>query len=67
MRDMNVPTFDYFISEYTYKQQEVPTSTGCVGSNLSRASHCFREQETLHSLFHTGWFQERFVSVSISL
>jgi hypothetical protein len=43
---------------------------------LSQASHCFHEQETLHSLLstgwfqeriHTGWFQERIQSVSISL
>jgi hypothetical protein len=38
---------------------------GCVGSNL--VSHCFHEQETLHSLLSTGWIQEKIVSVSISL
>jgi hypothetical protein len=30
-----------------------------VGSNLSGASRCFFEQETLHLLLSTGWFQER--------
>jgi len=30
-----------------------------VGSSYTKSPRCFIEQETLHLLLSTGWFQER--------
>ena len=32
---------------------------GAVGSSPIKGPRCFLEQETLHLLLSTGWFQER--------